>query len=93
MPGAPVGVDEADRLAVAADEVMRRHAQMRDGGVVRVRGGIERVGEELLDAGAAELVGGEADGVDDDEAHPLAGRALVVVGAHRGQVFHLLTAR
>ena len=90
MPGAASGVDEAQQLAVAADEVVGGDAQVLDGRVVGVCGGVEGVGEELLDTGAAELIGGEADGVDDDQADGLSRGALVVVGGQRGQVFHLL---
>ena len=90
MPGASIRVDEAQQLAVAADEVVSGNTQVLDGRVVGVGLRIQGVGEQLLDAGTTELVGGQTDGVDDDQADGLARGALVVVGGQRGQVFHLL---
>lgn len=69
MPCAQLRIDELDQFAGAADEEMGGNPQVLDARVVGVHLRVEGVGEELADAGTAEAVGGETDGVDDDEAN------------------------
>src|SRR5574337_1256675 len=84
MPGTPVRVDEPNQRPVPADEEVRRNPEMGNFGVVRVFRGVQGVGEELLDAGAAEPRRRQTDGVHHDEADRLARGAIVVVGRAEG---------
>ncbi|MNT95152.1 hypothetical protein D3C72_2369830 [compost metagenome] len=61
MPGAPLGGDELDDAAVAADEEVRRYAQAPQAFQPRVRAVIQRVQEQAGDLGAAELSRRQAD--------------------------------
>ena len=58
---------ELDELAVAANEEMRGYSERRYAGVIRMRGRIEAIQEQLLDAVPAELARRQADRVDDEE--------------------------
>ena len=79
MPGAQLGIDELDQLTRAADEEMGRNPQMVDARIVGMLLRVEGVGEKLGDAGTAEAVGGETDGVDDDQANIATFRTLVTI--------------
>ena len=59
---------------------MGRHPKGMDLRVVRMRGRIEAIGEQLLDARPTKTVGGQADGVDDDELGRYTIGAGVAVG-------------
>ncbi len=85
MPGPQLGRHETQGFTGAPDKVVGRHPQRVDLRVVRMPGRIEAVGEQLLDTGPAETVGGQADGVDDDEIGRKAVGAGVAVGGGNGE--------
>ena len=88
VPRALSARHELDQLAVAADEEVRRHVEIPDRRVVRMRGGVEPVGEKFDDARAAKFSRRQADRVYDEEVHRAARRPRVAVG--RGHVARAL---
>src|SRR5512134_712335 len=79
VPRAAAARHELEKLAVATDEKVRGYLSARDRCVVRMRGGIEPVGEELGDARPAELPRRQADVMDNEEAHRASARSRVAV--------------
>ena len=67
VPGALVAGYELDHRAVSPDQKVCRYSECAYPCKVGVGSRIERVGEEALDVVAAELRGGQADGVDYDQ--------------------------
>lgn len=67
MPCALVEGHILHDLPVAADQTVRRHPQLMDLGEIGVLRGIERAGKQLVDIGAAEFAGRQADVVDDQQ--------------------------
>src|SRR5262245_16931179 len=61
MPSAPVHRDELDEAPVAPDEKVSGYFHPLDLAEIRMRPGVETVGEEFLDAVAAVLAGGQTD--------------------------------
>src|SRR2546430_16895409 len=61
VPRAPLHRHELQQLAVAPDEKVRRQLQSRDVAEIRMRGGVEPVGEQPLDRVAAVLPPRQAD--------------------------------
>ncbi|OQV65345.1 hypothetical protein AK51_21935 [Serratia nematodiphila DZ0503SBS1] len=79
MPGALVEGHILHDLSAAANQAMRRHSQLMDIGEIRVLRRVERAGEQLVDIGAAELAGRQADVVDDQQRGVLVIRAPIAV--------------
>ncbi|MNC87785.1 hypothetical protein D3C83_35420 [compost metagenome] len=80
MPRAFRARHELDQPAVAAHQEVGGYFHARNGRVVRVRRGIQAVGEEFDDAVAAKLARRQADVMDDEEFDRAAGRPFVAVG-------------
>jgi hypothetical protein len=80
MPGAPVATDELDDPAVAPDIKMGRNLQFRNCRKKGIDRSIQPVQEKILDPIAAELVGRQADVVDDNQRYRLAGRPIAEIG-------------
>lgn len=80
MPCAVEATDELDQLTVAPDEEVRRDPKVRNRREVRVAAWLEAIGEEVDDAVAAELPGGQRDAVYDDQADGCAAGSCVTVG-------------
>jgi hypothetical protein len=79
VPCPPVEGHELDNFAVAPDQGVGRDLQPADLGEIGMALGIEAVSEQGLDVGPAEVAGGQADAVNDDQLGPAAGRPLVVI--------------
>ena len=80
VPGAFVGGDELDEVAVAADEEMRRHAQPAQAFQPGMGAVVQRVQEQPGDFRPAELPGGQADVVQHEQRNLRARRPRVAVG-------------
>ncbi len=79
MPRALVEGHILHDLPIAADQAVRRHSQLMDLGEIRVLRGIERAGEQLVDIGATEFAGRQADVMDDQQRGRLVIRAAIAV--------------
>lgn len=66
VPCPLIGSNKLNDLAITPDQKMRRHAQRRDGLEIRVRQRIELIEEKFFDRIAAELLGRQADGMNND---------------------------
>ena len=62
--------DELKQLAASTNEEMRGDPYPPQTGQRRMRGGIQRSHEQLLDRIGSETAGGQTDGVDHDQPHP-----------------------
>jgi hypothetical protein len=80
MPGALAAGHELHQFAVPADEEVGGNPQVVNPGVIGMRRRIQSIGEQLLDAIAAEFTGRQADVVDHHQADGLPRRARVAVG-------------
>lgn len=80
MPSTLRAGNELQQFAVATHQKMGGDPQSIDGGVVRVRMGIQAIGEKLDDPLAAKLVWRQADCMDHDQFDIRARRTGVTVG-------------
>lgn len=80
VPSAAICRYELNQLTVTADEKMRRHPQMIDTRIVRVRRRVEPVREKLDHAGSSKLIWRQADSVYHNQADALAFWAGVEIG-------------
>ena len=80
VPGAQAARHELHEPAVAPDQEVGGDAQRLDFPVVGMRVGIQGVGEQALDAVAAELARGQGNGVHHDQPHGLPGGTLIAIG-------------
>src|SRR5215470_8515644 len=79
VPCAPLAWHKLDDLAGASDEEVRRHPQPLERVVVRMRGAVERVREEVDHVIPAERAWGQTDVVNDEERDLGPGRTVVAV--------------
>lgn len=80
VPSAKGAWNELNQLSIATDEEMGRNPQTRDLLEIGMRLRIKVVGEQLDDLRAAEFVGWQTDGVNDDESNRFVCRSLITVG-------------
>src|SRR5262245_27848892 len=80
MPRAYAARHELRQLSGSADDEVGGHAEPRERCVVRVRRGVERIQEQLVDRRSAKLARRQTDRVHDDELNARAGCAFVRVG-------------
>ncbi len=80
MPG-PLGTGyELHHFAITSDQKMGGHSQAFDGRVIRMRFGIQAIGEEFQDPRSAELVRRQTDGVNHDQVNRGARWSRIAIG-------------
>ena len=79
MPGAPDTRDELDQLAISAYQEVTGNLEALNLAVVRVGTRVEMVGEQVDDAGTAELARRQADVVNDQQLDVRAARPVIAV--------------
>ena len=87
MPGPIIRRNKLDDLAIAADQEVRRYAQVAQLVEIRVRIAIESVGEKISDVGSAEFAGWQADIMDDEQIDDGAIGARIKVGRGNARRF------
>jgi len=79
MPGALMERNILNNFAVAADQTMRRHPQMRDIREVRMRTGVQRSGEQRVNPWPAKLARRQTDIVYDQKSRLFIIRSAILM--------------